>query len=461
MPMKQLSWKTPFEVLHGTPPSYEALKTIGCLCYVVSLGPNKDKFDPKGIICVLIGYPPGQKGYKLYNVSTHELIHSRDVIFQKSVFPFKEPVITFAPSIVKPVCYPDLSTDEEVDVHEAPNTNPLPDQTTELIHTHEDNAEPLPNTNQPSNSSQNIPTRRSARSTTAPKWLKDFIAMEKDLAALEQNKTWELTNLPIGHKPITSKWVYKIKYKADRLVERLKARLVVKRFNQKEGLDYKHTLSHVAKFAIVRVIIALATAKGWPLHQLDSTSEHFTVVLIYVDDVLVSGDSINEITQVNEALDQKFTSKDMGEAKYFLEIKVCRTNTACKPNPSPLPTSLHLSLDKGTPITDVGVYRRLVCRLLYFTITRPGISYVVQHLNQFVSAPKDTHMQAPLYLLKYLKGTISKGLFYPVQSQLEVTGFSDADSANCLMTRRSLTGYCIFLGHLLSIMKNKEATNCV
>ncbi|GKC53963.1 retrovirus-related pol polyprotein from transposon TNT 1-94 [Tanacetum coccineum] len=293
--------------------------------------------------------------------------------------------------------------------------------------------------------------------------------------------------------------------------------MVVKGFNQKEGLDYKHTFSPVAKLATIRVIIALAIAKGWPLHQLDvnkafihgyideelymlppegytkakpgqvcklheyslfvrSTLEHFTVILVYVDDVLVTEDSIHEITQVKEALDQKFTIKDMGEAKYFLGIKVCRTNTgthlnqrkyildllqdsgltACKPNPSPLPTSLHLSLDKGTPLTDVGVYRRLVGRLLYLTMTRPNISYAVQHMRQFVSAPKDTHMQAAFYLLKYLKGTISKGLFYPVQSQLKVTGSSDADWANCLMTRRSLTIYCIFLSHSLVSWKIKK-----
>ncbi|GKF23840.1 retrovirus-related pol polyprotein from transposon TNT 1-94, partial [Tanacetum coccineum] len=94
-------------------------------------------------------------------------------------------------------------------------------------------------------------------------------AMEAELAALERNQTWTVTTLPTGHKPITSKWVFKTKYKPDGLVERLKARLVVRGFNQKEGLDYKHTFSPVAKLATVRVLIAIATAKQWPLHQLD------------------------------------------------------------------------------------------------------------------------------------------------------------------------------------------------
>lgn len=81
-------------------------------------------------------------------------------------------------------------------------------------------------------------------------------------------------------------------------------------------------------------------------------------------------------------------------------------------------------------------------------MTRPDISYSVQHLSQFVSSPKIPHMQAVMRLLGYLKGTINKGLFYPIQCHLQVTGFSDADWASCLMTRKSLTGYCFFLGHL-------------
>ncbi|GKF15169.1 retrovirus-related pol polyprotein from transposon TNT 1-94 [Tanacetum coccineum] len=163
--------------------------------------------------------------------------------------------------------------------------------------------------------------------------------------------------------------------------------------------------------------------------------------------MLIIGNSSSTIFGLKAALDQKFTIKDLELAKYFLGIELCNTETGThlnkrkyildllsdvgltgsKPTTFPLPTQLKLSLDKRTPLLDAGSYRRLVGRLLYLTMTIPYISYVVQHLSQFVSTPKYVHMQASTHLLKYVKGTISKGLFYPVQPHLQMTGFSNAD----------------------------------
>nr|GEY47570.1 retrovirus-related Pol polyprotein from transposon TNT 1-94 [Tanacetum cinerariifolium] len=205
-------------------------------------------------------------------------------------------------------------------------------------------------------------------------------------------------------------------------------------------------------------------------HYLFFTSTDFP------DDVLITGNTPTEIDSLKKSLDNKFTIKDLGLAKYFLGIEICHTSTgthlnqrkyildlltnagltAAKHNLSPLPTNLKLSLDKGVPISDLTAYRRLVGRLLYLTMTRPDISYGVQHLSQFVSSPKDVHLQAVIYLLKYIKGTASKGLFYPIQPHLQVTGFTDADWTSWLMTRKSLTGYCIFLGDSLVSWKTKK-----
>jgi len=93
--------------------------------------------------------------------------------------------------------------------------------------------------------------------------------MNQELEALEQNGTWKLTALPAGKKALTSKWVYKIKFRPDGSVERYRARLVIRGFEQVKDKDYKHTFSPVAELTTVRVFIALATTSNWPLHQLD------------------------------------------------------------------------------------------------------------------------------------------------------------------------------------------------
>ncbi|XP_074267204.1 uncharacterized protein LOC141590514 [Silene latifolia] len=94
-------------------------------------------------------------------------------------------------------------------------------------------------------------------------------AMQKEIKALEENKTWEIVDLPTGHKPIGSKWIFKIKYKADGTIERFKERLVAKGYNQVKDKDYKDTFSPIAKFTIVITLLAVAAARGWQLHQLD------------------------------------------------------------------------------------------------------------------------------------------------------------------------------------------------
>ena len=93
--------------------------------------------------------------------------------------------------------------------------------------------------------------------------------MAAAIVALEANNTWTLTPLPTGKKPIRCKWVYKVKYKTDGSIERYKARLVAKGFTQKEGVDYFVTFSPVAKMVSVKVLLVVASIKGWFLSQLD------------------------------------------------------------------------------------------------------------------------------------------------------------------------------------------------
>jgi len=88
MPTKLLKGKMPYEMLHDTPPSYNHLKVFGCLGFMTTAKQGRDKFQPRAKACVFMGYPFGQKGYKVMDLETNKFHVSRDVIFHERVFPF-------------------------------------------------------------------------------------------------------------------------------------------------------------------------------------------------------------------------------------------------------------------------------------------------------------------------------------------------------------------------------------
>jgi hypothetical protein len=93
--------------------------------------------------------------------------------------------------------------------------------------------------------------------------------MDEKMATLDANATWELVALPKDKKAIGCKWVYKIKHNADGSMSKYKAKLVDKGYAQTYGIDYEETYSPIAKTTTIRVIITMATTKGWSLHQMD------------------------------------------------------------------------------------------------------------------------------------------------------------------------------------------------
>ena len=107
LPTPLLSHKSPYELLHTTPPIYTHLRVFGCLSYVTNLTPV-NKFDVRARRCVFLGYPIGQKGYKLYDLTTHKFLISRDVIFHEHIFPYTSP--TQATQPVLPLVYPSTTS---------------------------------------------------------------------------------------------------------------------------------------------------------------------------------------------------------------------------------------------------------------------------------------------------------------------------------------------------------------
>ncbi|XP_021719308.1 uncharacterized protein LOC110686983 [Chenopodium quinoa] len=118
-----------------------------------------------------------------------------------------------------------------------------------------------------------------------------------------------------------------------------------------------------------------------------------------------------------------------------------------------------MSTQSGTPYSDPTTYRSLCGALQYLTFTRPDISYAVQQVCLFMHAPQVAHMNALKRIIRYLRGTSDYGLTLYKSSVASLVSYTDADWGGCPNTRRSTSGYCVFLGdNLISWSFKRQPT---
>lgn len=118
-----------------------------------------------------------------------------------------------------------------------------------------------------------------------------------------------------------------------------------------------------------------------------------------------------------------------------------------------------LIMSKADPLVDSAMYRHLVGWLLYLTLTRLDITFVIHKLTQFLTQPRTTHLHDVHHLLWYLKSNLGQGIFLSTTSSSQLHAFADADWGSCLDTRHSTTEFCIFLGDsLVSWKAEKQQT---
>lgn len=107
-------------------------------------------------------------------------------------------------------------------------------------------------------------------------------------------------------------------------------------------------------------------------------------------------------------------------------------------------------------LIDLTAYQRLIGKLIYLTLTRQDISYTVHCLSQFMHCPLDSHVKLAFRVLRYIKGSPGKGIVFSKGDNLNLTAYVDSDWAKCLSTRKSITGFAVYLGNCLVAWKSKK-----
>jgi transposase InsO family protein len=372
-------------------------------------------------------------------------------------------------------------------------------------------------------------------------------AVEDELKSHDENGTWsvqEISLLANDCKPIPGKWVFKRKLLPDGGI-RFKARLVIRGFLQRYGIDFMETYAPTASLASFRLLVAIAVFNGWSLRNLDIitaflygdlnedvymgipegmgldpkryilklrrslyglkqapriwwermnsflvgirfhrcdsepaiyTRNHdgkFIILLLFVDDILLTGNSDDGIEEFVKECFEEFKCRDLHYPKLFLGIHIeqCKCNDKVilhqrayierileRFNAPMNPTST--PMDPKRPLVealesellneeDAAEYRAAVGALIYLMIcTRPDIAFPISRLSKFVAKPGIKHAAALKRLFRYLRGTVDVGISFSAPNSLpspQLIGYSDSDFAADLDNRRSTSGFIFLL----------------
>lgn len=576
LPSPTTNHQSPFQVLHHTSPDYNFLHSFGCACFPLLTPYNKHKLQFKSSKCVFLGYSTVHKGYKCLS-QTGRLYISDSVIFNEQEFPYvsmfdgssSASFSSLSPSIsphymsssisLSPAPSSSFSTSSPTSSID-PSLSISPASQSSSSSTHSSNIPPPTNTHSMTTRAKNgiskpkifLSETLPIIPTSVPKALADpawYDAMAAEFKALQDNNTWILVPNTGDQKLISCKWVFRVKTKADGSLDKLKARLVARGFEQLAGVDFMETFSPVVKFSTIRLVFTLAAVRHWNIQQIDvnnaflngdlqetiymvqprgfediehpshvckltrslyglkqaprawydklksflislgfkrSTSDfslfHQTnggqilLVLVYVDDILITGDDGVAVASLIQTLNAQFALKVLGDVSFFLGIEVSKnahgflvnqsqyildilekTNLLdCKSVPTPMLANRKLSKTDGDPFDNPTLYRSTVGSLQYLTLTRPDIAFAVNKLSQFLQEPTSAHWGACKHLLRYLKGSRLLSLAFTETSSSSLEGFSDADWASCVDDRRSTGGHCLFLGNNLLVWSSKK-----
>ncbi|KFK27477.1 hypothetical protein AALP_AA8G388700 [Arabis alpina] len=347
-------------------------------------------------------------------------------------------------------------------------------------------------------------------------------AMTEEMDTFKETGTFSLVPYQSNMNVLGCKWVFRTKLLADGDLDKLKARLCAKGFNQEEGIDYLETYSPVVMTTTVRTVLHTATTQKWTIKQLDVKNAflhgdltetvymhqpagfvdseypdhvwklhkavyglkqaprewfnkfsnyllefgfkcckkdpslfsyqkdgNIVLLLLYVDDMLLTGNNKDLIDQLLVVLKKEFRMKDMGPLHYFLGIQATYHPAGlflsqhryaedllfvagmadCSLMPTPLPLQLDKVAGQSEPFPEPTYFRSLAGKLQYLTLTRPDIQFAVNYICQKMHSPMMSDFHLLKRILRYLRGTTNLGLNFTASTDFTLSAYCDSDWA--------------------------------
>ena len=421
-----------------------------------------------------------------------------------------------------PICTPDLEEDKGNDSTEIQNAGEVAHKLAEARNDTETS-----DSNETSNAKEMekspLKLRCSNRTINEPKYLEDFIVLalnaeayiedilksfddirgrddkedwyrdvDEEIKALEKNDTWVLTELPEERRPIDAKWLFKIKRNDAFLHGNLKEEIYMKipeGFTEKPGLVCKlmKTLYRLkqAPRAWNEKFDTYVRSLGMKRSDIDKCLYIYEkgsakiFLIVYVDDLIIVGNSEFELEKIKIALTREFSMTDLGELNFFFGIKIERkeggmylSQTAylknvlkrfnmenCKPSKTPMEVKPPAKEDSTKCIIGKKPFRELVGCLMYVMLTtRPDTSAAVNFYSRLQSNATETHWTGLKRILRYIRGTANMSLYYQKNVDDKLIGYADADWAGD-KDRKSTSGFLFKVyGELVCCSTRKQST---
>ncbi|KAG7594249.1 Reverse transcriptase RNA-dependent DNA polymerase [Arabidopsis thaliana x Arabidopsis arenosa] len=486
---------TPYERLHQKQPRFDDLRVFESLCYAHNHNRGGDKFVERSRRCVFVGYPHGQKGWRLFDIEKNDFFVSRDVVFFEHEFSFKmnsvsQSIIEEEEALLAPISDGFFEEEEimgpttqigptaPIGPSNCPSTseNSRTEETSSSSH---DTATPPLNPTRssvppaPPKNLQLLPRSRAVAPTRSATVTPTVVAPQRRQSERQRQPSVRLKDFVVNttvckeQDPHPSSVLYPLKKNDD------VCRFSASHIAYKEGEDYAEAFAPVAKMGTVRMFLDVVAKRNWEIYQMDvhnaflhvdlkeevymrlpgfeashpnkvcrlrkalyglkqwprcwfeklttALKEYgfeqaltdyslFTLVkgsvriniLIYVDDLIITGSSPRATKEFKEYLASCFHMKDLGPLKYFLGIDVARSSTGiyicqrkyaldiisetgllgAKPAGFPLEQNNKLGLSTSPRLPDPQRYRRLIGRLIYLEVTRPDLAFSVHILSR-------------------------------------------------------------------------------